>query len=204
MIILGSNRFYIEGLLSVLRESTLNRFHHPEEYADLRIYVLSGMSLSRIYRLLTSYPPPHISVFILSERHVPMINAWLPELVKYLVPENTRPDTLLRDIISAARMKKISALKSHRFRRPDFTPMQETVISFIVNGLSTPDICSVLDISKKTFFAHRYNIYKKMGVKSLSDFYSFWLSQKYRYRNQDIVRVVYTPPEYISEKETVQ
>ena len=204
MIILGSNRYYIEGLLSVLRESTLNRFHTPVEYANIRIYVLSGMSMFRVYQLLTDYPPLHVSVFVLNERHVPAINAFFPKLVKYLVPENSQPETLLRDIISAARMRKFSMLKAYSPDRPNFTPIQETIISFMVNGNSLSDICSTLNISKKTVFAHRYNIYKKMGIKNSRDFYSLWYSLKHKNSHQDIVNIVYTPPEYIPEEETEQ
>lgn len=200
MIVLGCNNYYIKELLGMLREHALNIYLHQEEHSNIRIYVLSGMSLFQIHQMLASYPPPHASIFVLSERHTYTINELFPKLIKTFVPENTQPDILIRNIIRAARIIKHSPERCYYIQQWSFLPIQQTIILSIVNGSSTSEISATLKISGKSVLAHRRNIFKKMGVRNLQEFYYRWYSLKGRKMNRDIIKTVHTVSGHMSEK----
>ncbi len=200
MIVLGCNTYYIDELLGMLREYAMNIYPHQEEYTNLRIYVLSGMSLFQIHQMLASHPPPHASIFILSERHTYTIIKLFPRLIKFFVPENSQPDILIRNIIRAVRMIKHVPAGYYHVHQQNFTAIQQAIILAIVNGSSTSEIGATLQISGKTVLAHRNNIFKKMGVKNLQEFYYRWSSLKGRQMNKDIINVVHTVSDDMSTK----
>jgi DNA-binding CsgD family transcriptional regulator len=65
--------------------------------------------------------------------------------------------------IEPARNKTIAALIS---ANPSLNPAELRVCLLVLEGLTTAEIARMLDLSIRTVQNHRYNIRKKLGVRS--------------------------------------
>lgn len=174
MEIYGDNRVYKDGLRQLLSEYPVTSETRQDSCPAARIYVLSGMNLTRIHRLLVRYPPPHFSVLIVSPRYFQLIHLMLPGLVKLLLPETVRPHALLRDLACTSRYRQSSspAPVSAPARHYRLTPAQTWVFRLIIAGCNMAEMASVLHISQKTCAAHRGKMLRKIGIRSLQDLHA--------------------------------
>lgn len=174
MEIHGDNRVYTDGLRQLLSEYPAASEAYKDNCPASRIYVLSGMPLARIHRLLIRYPPPHFSVFIVSPRYFRLIHLMLPALVKLFLPETVRPDVLLRDLTCTFRLRQSSipapALPPSCHYR--LTPAQTRVFCLMMEGRKVDEVASALRISKKTCAVHRGNMLRKIGIRSIQDLHA--------------------------------
>ena len=175
MDICGDNQFYIEGLNHLFRKCHHLSDTFPE---GARIYVLSGMSLSRIHKLLTRLPPPYLSVFILNPRHYQVFSLMLPEQVKLLLPETIRPEILLRELTYIQQLRQNNMPKSVPHLTYSFSSTEMKVIRLMVDGKSLAETSALLGISPKACSAHRVRVFRKVGTRSMQEFYSLWRNIK--------------------------
>jgi DNA-binding NarL/FixJ family response regulator len=59
--------------------------------------------------------------------------------------------------------------KTKRSSQPFLTAREREVVNYLVNGLSTKEIASKLDVSPRTIDAHRYNILAKFNLQNTTE-----------------------------------
>ena len=99
-----------------------------------------------------------------SERRITISKQVTSEQLSQLIKENEaknseEPEISLSDEFKVQRDLFVSGLNS-------LTQTEKTVYGYYVEGKSTKDILSILDITENTLKYHNKNIYGKLGVSS--------------------------------------
>jgi DNA-binding NarL/FixJ family response regulator len=85
------------------------------------------------------------------------------------------PDVVIVDAssLSDAVQAAETALPPGRDEGPDLTPRERQVIALVAEGRTSREIASLLRVAPRTVEAHRENIGKKLGIRTVAAFTRF-------------------------------
>lgn len=138
---------------------------------DVRLPVTSGLDLQRILAERGDVLP---IVFMTGHGDVPMsVKAMKAGAVEFLLKPfsdaellNAIELALERD---AAGICERTELADLRQRMASLSAREHEVLTLVVEGMLNKQVAAKLDIAEDTVKAHRHNLMKKMGVRSLPD-----------------------------------
>lgn len=121
-----------------------------------------------------------------------IVNAFMPSnsMVDFcfIMPERTRPYVnkgktviyvhqtlrIVEQELTSAIKKLIrpKTIRSIKYRRNvNLTPRQRDILHCLLKGISVDEVAMKNNISLKTVYSHRRNIYKALGVRNMAEFY---------------------------------
>lgn len=98
------------------------------------------------------------------------------ELIK-AIKKVMNGETYYSDFVSRILINNIYN-KPKRSNQPFLTGREREVVNYLVEGMSTKEIASELNVSPRTIEAHRYNILGKFGLQSTSELIRKVMEQK--------------------------
>src|SRR5438309_1882275 len=138
---------------------------------DIRLPGISGLDFQRQLAEANIHIP---IIFITAHGDIPMtVRAMKAGAVEFL-PKPFRDQDLLDAIQVAldrdrARLDSENIIATLRAKFETLTPREQEVMAYVVRGLLNKQVAAEIGITENTVKAHRGNVTKKMGAKSLAE-----------------------------------
>lgn len=156
---------------------------------DISLPDMSGFEVAE--KILQNDPDAKIIILSMHENPEFVKKALKIGVLGYLTKEETSRDSLVNAIESVFKNKTFFSGKvgdminhqennnpQHKEQNPILTQRETEILQLIMEGLSNPEIAKKLFLSVRTVETHKFNIMRKLNMKSTVELVKFTLNNK--------------------------